>query len=246
MASRQGSLFIPDPPSKFAGIGAIEQWASAHQLFPTIGVDEAGRGPLAGPVVAAAVCFPPAPLPPSLKSLDDSKKLSEKRRRALVEPVKAHALAYGISEVSPKKIDEINILQATFAAMRLAVAQACDMLRAAGYASPHLLIDGSHQIPACSWPQYALVKGDQRSLQIAAASILAKVSRDQKMVALEEEHPGYGFGSHKGYGTRAHLEALERLGPCQEHRRSFRPVREAAARWEKEARDEREERSERS
>ena len=205
-------------------------------------MDEAGRGPLAGPVVAAAVCFPPAPLPPSLKGLDDSKKLSEKRRMGLVEPIKAHALAYAISEVSPEEIDEVNILQATFEAMRVAVAQVCEQLRAAGYSSPHLLIDGSHQIPACSWPQHALVSGDQRSLQIAAASVLAKVSRDQKMTALEEEHPGYGFGSHKGYGTRAHLEALARLGPCQEHRRSFRPVREAAARWETGARDEGEER----
>ncbi|MEE2644242.1 MAG: ribonuclease HII [Myxococcota bacterium] len=246
MASRQGSLFIPDPPPKFEGIGAIERWASAHQLFPTIGVDEAGRGPLAGPVVAAAVCFPPVPLPPSLKSLDDSKRLSEKKRMALLEPIKAHALAYAISEVSPEQIDKVNILQATFEAMRIAVTQACEILRVAGYSSPHLLIDGSHQIPACSWSQHALVSGDQRSLQIAAASILAKVSRDQKMVTLEEEHPGYGFGSHKGYGTRAHLEALDRLGPCQEHRRSFRPVREAAARWEKEARDDREERSKRS
>ena len=223
----QPSLFELPPPT--IELGVIERWASAHALTPAIGVDEAGRGPLAGPVVAAAVSFPEGELPDTLRILNDSKKLSERQRESLWEPICDHALAFSVAEISAARIDEINILQATWEAMRAATRTVTEQLHERELAPRCLFVDGKFPLPAYEGHQYALVKGDQRSLQIAAASVLAKVSRDRILLAWEEEYPGYGFASHKGYGTKAHLAALTALGATPMHRRSFRPVREAIA-----------------
>ncbi len=179
--------------------------------FETIcGVDEAGRGPLAGPVCAAAVILPPHI---QIPGLNDSKKLSDKRRRELYPEICDKAIAYGIAFATEQEIDEINILQATFLAMERALAQL--KLR------PDLaLIDGNRQ-KDFGLPVKTVVKGDSLSANIAAASILAKVTRDDFMVRQAEQFPEYGFEIHKGYGTRAHYAALERLGPCPIHRKTF-------------------------
>ena len=181
---------------------------------PVCGVDEAGRGPLAGPVVAAAVLFhkPRAP-----KGINDSKLLVPEIREALFEAISASA-AVGIGIASVEEIDEINILQATFLAMRRAV-------EALPSVPQHILIDGN-QKPDLGCPATAIVKGDGLSLSIAAASIIAKVTRDRIMRDLDMPHPGYGFARHKGYGTPAHLLAIGRLGPSPVHRRSFSPFRQ--------------------
>lgn len=181
------------------------------------GVDEAGRGPIAGPVVAAAVVLDPATCP---DGLDDSKRLSAERRNELAIAIRACA-AVGIGIIGPREIDDVNILQATMQAMQRAVAD----LRSAPDAA---LIDGN-RAPALACETRTLVKGDQRSLSIAAASIIAKVTRDDLMDAIARDHPGYGFETHRGYPTLAHRRALVALGPCPEHRRSFRPVAEALA-----------------
>lgn len=174
------------------------------------GVDEAGRGPLAGPVCAAAVILP-AHL--EIPGLNDSKKLSDKRRRELFPIIRESALAYGIGFASPEEIDEINILQATFLAMRRALAQLT--------VKPDLaLIDGNRETEF-GVPCKTVIKGDSLSANIAAASVLAKVSRDDLMLKAAEEYPGYGFEIHKGYGTKAHYAALEALGPCAIHRKTF-------------------------
>lgn len=174
------------------------------------GVDEAGRGPLAGPVCAAA-CVLPAGL--VIEGLNDSKKLSEKRREALYETITAQALAWAVCLVDEKTIDEINILQATFRAMRGAVAQ-LDL-------TPELcLVDGNRD-PGLGLPTRTVVKGDASCASVAAASILAKVTRDRLMVQYDAQYPGYGFAVHKGYGTKAHYAAVQRLGLCPIHRRSF-------------------------
>ena len=174
------------------------------------GVDEAGRGPLAGPVCAAAVILPKGLVIPGL---NDSKKLTDKRRRELLPIIKQEALAYGIAFASHEEIDEINILQATFLAMERALAQL--KIR------PDLaLIDGNRQ-KDFGINVETVVKGDSRSANIAAASVLAKVTRDDYMEAMALEYPGYGFEIHKGYGTKAHYEALRNLGPSPIHRRSF-------------------------
>jgi ribonuclease HII len=189
------------------------------------GVDEAGRGPLAGPVVAAAVILDYSA--PSyyaedsiIIELNDSKKLSESKRNILFEIIKQNAISIGIGICNEKIVDEINILQATFLAMKKAV-DSLDI-------TPNcLLIDGnkiipSHYIGNEPFPaQNAIVKGDIKSLSIAAASIIAKVTRDRLMVEYDKEYPGYGFAKHKGYPTKAHYEAIERLGICEIHRRSF-------------------------
>jgi len=181
------------------------------------GVDEAGRGPLAGPVVAAAVMLDPAR---PIEGLTDSKKLSAKRRERFDERIRAEALAFAIARVEPDEIDRINILQASLAAMVRAVA-------ALPVAAQAVRVDGN-RAPDFGVPAEALVGGDALDPAISAASILAKVDRDRLLVAMEDEYPGYGFAAHKGYGTRGHLEALTRLGPCPAHRRSFAPVRAAA------------------
>ena len=174
------------------------------------GVDEAGRGPLAGPVCAAAVILPEHL---HIPGLTDSKKLTDKKRRELFPLIQEQAIAYGIGLASEAEIDEINILQATFLAMR----RALDQLRV----RPELaLIDGNRETDF-GLPVKTVVKGDSLSANIAAASVLAKVTRDNIMVELAENYPEYGFDIHKGYGTKAHYQALRAYGPCPIHRRSF-------------------------
>lgn len=179
------------------------------------GVDEAGVGPLAGPLVAAAVILPPALRP---RGLDDSKKLDEPARDRLVAEVKAGAVAWAVGVASPEEVDRLNPYQAGLLAMRRAVE---------GLAVPpeHLLVD-ARRIPGLAVPQQGIVKGDARSLSIAAASVVAKTTRDAMMVEAEARWPGYGFARHKGYGAPEHLEALRRLGACPIHRRSYAPVAE--------------------
>lgn len=207
---------------------SIDRWAfervcSGEGKLRIAGVDEAGRGPLAGPVVAAAVVFPPSwgveGLPEELHGLNDSKQLSEaKRDRFYVSLMASSAIRYGIGMVEASVIDEINILQATHRAMNLALAQLSPP-------ATHALVDGM-PVRTLSLPQTAIVKGDGLSYSIAAASVLAKVTRDRLMKQHDATWPGYGFAIHKGYPTPQHLEALARLGPCPIHRKSFAPVRD--------------------
>lgn len=178
------------------------------------GIDEVGRGPLAGNVVAAAVILDPNH---PIAGLTDSKALSAKRREALDLLIRENALAYAIAHATPEEIDTLNIYHATHLAMRRAI----DALTPA---AEYLLVDGN-RLPGHALPGQAVVKGDARHDAIAAASILAKVSRDAEMVALDARHPDYGFARHKGYPTKEHLAALDRLGPLPEHRRSFGPVK---------------------
>ena len=236
-------------------IGEVERLAWELGFEHLVGVDEAGRGPWAGPVVAAAVLLPPnAALPPALRSLNDSKQLNEAQREALFEPIISYALATGVGVATPQQIDQVNILQATFYAMRAALCElwqsAPRALHQASSKSPKsalLLIDGKAPLPlqqeeltaeeqlnaevlSClaslnAHPQRSLIKGDARSLSIAAASVLAKVTRDRFMVTEAARFPGYGFERHKGYGTAQHQEALRRLGPCESHRLSFKPIK---------------------
>lgn len=175
------------------------------------GVDEAGRGPLAGPVVAAAVIFSENI---ELEGVDDSKKLSEAKRESLFDLICAKAVSVGVSVLSEKEIDRINILQASLKAMHHAV---CKL-------SPkpeHLLIDGRETVRDWFGNQTAIVKGDQKSYSIAAASIIAKVTRDRLMVQYDKQYPEYGFAKHKGYGTQAHVAAIRKFGRCPIHRSSF-------------------------
>lgn len=174
------------------------------------GVDEAGRGPLAGDVYAAAVILPRGLI---IDGLDDSKKLSEKKREALFDVITENAIAYGIASATPRQIDEMNILNAVMYAMNEAVKK---LSPSADYA----LIDGNIA-RGFSIPCETVIKGDAKSPSIAAASILAKVSRDRECYKLDEKYPEYGFAKHKGYGTKAHMEALFKYGPCPEHRRTF-------------------------
>ena len=174
------------------------------------GIDEAGRGPLAGPVVAAAVILPKDIF---LPFLNDSKKVTEKRRDVLFDEIKQNAIAYGIGIASNTLIDEINILQATYEAMREAV-------NALKKTPDVLLVDAVH-IPDINIKQVGIVKGDAKSVNIAAASILAKVTRDRLMAEYDKIYPEYGFASNKGYGTATHIAALKEIGPCAIHRKSF-------------------------
>ena len=177
-------------------------------------MDEAGRGPLAGPVCAAAVILPPElDVEQTLPGLNDSKKLSDQKRRELFEKIRNCAVAYGIAYASQEEIDEINILQATF----LAMGRAVDSL---GLKPDVALVDGN-RAPELGIPVQTIVKGDSLSASIAAASILAKVSRDDLMLRMAEEYPRYGFEVHKGYGTKRHYAALSQFGPCPIHRRTF-------------------------
>ncbi len=177
------------------------------------GVDEVGRGPLVGAVVTAAVILDPQQ---PIEGLDDSKKLSEKKRRQLAEIIKQRALAYAFGRAEAAEIDTLNILHATLLAMQRAVA--------ALPVAPHLVLVDGHQCPNFAVPAEAVVKGDGTVPAISAASILAKVARDDEMYALHEAHPDYGFDRHKGYPTKAHLSALATHGALPEHRRSFAPV----------------------
>lgn len=192
---------------------------STNSVLLIAGVDEAGRGPLAGPVCAAAVILDPArPIP----GLDDSKRLSQKRREALESAIQAQSLAWSVAWASAAEIDAINILQASLLAMTRAVA-------ALDPRPGRVLVDGNRTLD-CGCPAEAIIGGDGLVPAIGAASILAKVARDRLMRGLDETYPGYGFAIHKGYPTAAHREALRRLGPCPEHRRSFAPVRVLGAR----------------
>jgi ribonuclease HII len=192
-------------------------WREGFELVA--GVDEAGAGPLAGPVVAAAVILPRGA---SITGIDDSKKLSRGKREALEPVVRDCAVAAAIGLSTPAEIDRLNILQASRLAMRRAV-------EALAPAPHHLLVD-ARTVPAVPMPQTPVIHGDSRSQSIAAASILAKVYRDRLMTELAADFPGYGFERHAGYGTREHLDALARLGPAPVHRHSFAPVAAAARR----------------
>ena len=180
------------------------------------GVDEVGRGPLIGPVVAAC-CVLPADF--HLEGLTDSKKLSEKKREKFYDYIKEHALAYGIGEVSPERIDEVNIYQATKEAMYMAIKQVQDQIPL-----EHVLIDAMPlelDIPSAS-----IIKGDAKSISIAAASVLAKVTRDRMMIELDQKYPMYGFASHKGYPTKKHIEAIHQFGLIDGYRKTYGPIKE--------------------
>lgn len=199
----------------------FEREHHARGLIRLAGVDEAGRGPLAGPVVAAAAVLPKewteTGLPESLQRLNDSKKLTEKIREELFAAIHAETkIHFGIGIIDAPVIDEINILQATHRAMNAALAQLSPP-------AAHALVDGL-RVPTLTTPQTAIVKGDAKSFSIAAASILAKVTRDRLMREHDAHWPEYAFAKHKGYGTPAHLAALRAHGPCAIHRQSFAPV----------------------
>ena len=189
-------------------MSVFEKEYSDHQAI--CGIDEVGRGPFAGPVVAGAVILPKNH---PILYLNDSKKLSEKKREELYEVILKEAVATGIGMASPARIDEINILQATYEAMRMAISNLA--------VQPDLLLNDAVTIPEIEIMQIPIIKGDAKSVSIAAASILAKVTRDRLMVEYEKVFPGYDFASNKGYGTKAHIEGLKKLGPTPIHRMSF-------------------------
>ncbi|MGN9173577.1 ribonuclease HII [Lachnospiraceae bacterium HCP1S3_A8] len=196
---------------ELARLEAMREYEDTYDACAYIcGIDEAGRGPLAGPVVAAAAVLPKDC---QIFYLNDSKKLSEKKRDLLFDEIKEKAVAYGIGIVSPQVIDEINILQATYEAMRQAISQLNVI--------PEILLNDAVTIPGVDIMQVPIVKGDAKSVSIAAASILAKVTRDRMMMEYDQIYPEYGFAKHKGYGTAAHIAALKEYGPCPIHRRTF-------------------------
>lgn len=192
-----------------------------HAFDKVAGVDEAGRGPLAGDVVAAAVILDPGN---PIRGINDSKKLTPGRREQVYGQVIEHALCYAVARVSAVEIDAMNILQASLLAMHRAV-------KALGVEPGFVYVDGN-RCPAWSYPSRAVVKGDSLIASVAAASVLAKVERDRDMMILDEQFPEYGFARHKGYPTVLHLEALSRLGPCAAHRRSYRPVADCIRKME--------------
>lgn len=204
---------FPDNPQ--LDMLALEGQALRRGYRRIAGVDEAGRGPLAGPVVAAAVILPEGML---LPEVNDSKQLTEEKREELFDLIHREAVSVGVGIGDHALVDRINILQATLSAMS-------DAVRALSVAPDFILIDGISSIPM-NIPQRTVKKGDSLSLSIAAASIIAKVTRDRMMVAYDAQFPGYGFASHKGYGAASHLAAIAELGPCPIHRRSFSGVKE--------------------
>ena len=208
MDKRLANTCCPEPSPR------EEERASARSIF-IAGVDEAGRGPLAGPLAVAAVILDPAR---PIAGLNDSKQLSEAKREALYPLIIERALAYCIVLVEPEEIDSLNIFHATMTGMRRAIAGLAP-------AAQHALIDGNKLPPDLPCPARAIIGGDALEPAISAASILAKVTRDRLMVQLDALHPGYGFALHKGYPTPGHLASLQRLGPCALHRRSYAPVR---------------------
>ncbi len=192
-------------------IEGLKIYEKQYAAFGNVcGIDEVGRGPLAGPVVAGAVILPPDC---QILYINDSKKLSEKKREELYPIIMEQALAVGIGMASPQRIDEINILQATYEAMRLAIQNLS--------IKPDILLNDAVTIPGVDIRQIPIVKGDAKSISIGAASIIAKVTRDRLMVEYDDLLPEYGFASHKGYGTAAHIAALKAHGPTPIHRRSF-------------------------
>ncbi|ELB2053200.1 TPA: ribonuclease HII [Vibrio parahaemolyticus] len=190
------------------------EYPQGYQLIA--GVDEVGRGPLVGDVVTAAVILDPNN---PIEGLNDSKKLSEKKRLALLPEIKEKALAWAVGRCSPEEIDELNILQATMVAMQRAIAGL--------KVRPDLVLIDGNRCPELSMDSQAVVKGDLRVAEISAASIIAKVVRDQEMEELDKQYPQFGFAKHKGYPTKAHFEAIEQHGVISEHRKSFKPVKKA-------------------
>ena len=196
---------------ELARLAAMREYEDTYAACTYIcGIDEAGRGPLAGPVVAAAAVLQKDC---QILYLNDSKKLSEKKRDLLFDEIKEKAVTYGVGIVSPQMIDEINILQATYEAMRQAISQL--------KVTPEILLNDAVTIPGVDIMQVPIIKGDAKSVSIAAASILAKVTRDRMMAEYDQIYPEYGFAKHKGYGTAAHIAALKEYGPCPIHRRTF-------------------------
>lgn len=190
------------------------EYPQGYQLVA--GVDEVGRGPLVGDVVTAAVILDPNN---PIEGLNDSKKLSEKKRLALLPEIKEKALAWAVGRCSPEEIDELNILQATMVAMQRAIAGL--------QVQPDLALIDGNRCPQLPMDSQAVVKGDLRVAEISAASIIAKVVRDQEMEELDKQYPQFGFAKHKGYPTKAHFEAIEQHGVISEHRKSFKPVKKA-------------------
>lgn len=192
-------------------IDAMKRYEREYETHGLVcGIDEVGRGPLAGPVVAGAVILPKDC---EILYLNDSKQVSEKKREELYDVIMKEAVAVGIGCVSPQRIDEINILQATYEAMRIAIKELGIV--------PDVLLNDAVTIPGVDIMQVPIIKGDAKSVSIAAASIVAKVTRDRMMVVYDEMLPGYGFASHKGYGSKLHIEAIKKLGASEIHRRSF-------------------------
>lgn len=189
----------------------LENLAIADGFKAVCGVDEAGRGPLCGPVCAAAVILDPNT---EIQGVNDSKKLSEKKREALFDVIKEKALAYSVAFATVEEIEEYNILEATFLAMNRAI-------EGLNIKADYALIDGNRIPRNIKIPCETVVKGDAKSLSIAAASILAKVSRDRLLLEYDKQYPQYNFAKHKGYGTKEHIEAIKKYGPCQIHRASF-------------------------
>ncbi|MBO7191554.1 MAG: ribonuclease HII [Elusimicrobiaceae bacterium] len=196
--------------------------AQNYEASLLIGIDEAGRGPLAGPVVACA-CYIPDEVAPSFADVNDSKKLTARKRDQLFERLTHSQVLYGVGFATAAEIDKLNILQATFLAMRRASQKFLNIPQAVA------LIDGPHPVAGLTLRQQPIIDGDAKSLVIAAASIIAKVTRDRYMEQLDKLYPGYNFAGHKGYGTAKHMQALRELGPCKEHRFSFSPVHKLAA-----------------
>lgn len=190
------------------------EYPQGYQLVA--GVDEVGRGPLVGDVVTAAVILDPNN---PIEGLNDSKKLSEKKRLALLPEIKEKALAWAVGRCSPEEVDELNILQATMVAMQRAIAGL--------KVQPDLALIDGNRCPQLPMDSQAVVKGDLRVAEISAASIIAKVVRDQEMEELDKQYPQFGFAKHKGYPTKAHFEAIEQHGVISEHRKSFKPVKKA-------------------
>ncbi|NOZ00902.1 MAG: ribonuclease HII [Deltaproteobacteria bacterium] len=213
---RQGNLWNDGA----YGPGYAEAWARSRGHFPVMGVDEAGRGCLAGPVVAAAVILPDDQ---SINGLDDSKLMTAKARDRVFDKIGDRALAIGVGVVPSSSIDANGILPSTLEAMKAAVDSACTCHEMdVGI----VIVDGTSTIPGVTLPQKSWIKGDHLSLNCAAASVIAKVTRDRLMVEMDVDYPGYGFARHKGYGTREHLDAISRLGPCPIHRMTFAPLKD--------------------
>lgn len=196
---------------ELARLDQMREYERSYPQYTYIcGIDEAGRGPLAGPVVAGAVILPPDC---EILYLNDSKQLSAKRREELYEEIKEKSIAWSVGIASPGLIDEINILQANYVAIRRAIAGL--------NVEPELLLNDAMKIPGVELPQVSIIKGDAKSLSIAAASVMAKVTRDRVMCQYDELYPEYEFASNKGYGSAAHIAAIRKYGPCPIHRRSF-------------------------
>jgi ribonuclease HII len=211
--------------SKQAQLDAIKMSIQCYSLVA--GVDEVGRGPLAGDVVTAAVILDPQK---PILGLADSKKLSEKKRNELAVMIKQNALSWSLGRASVLEIDELNILHATMLAMKRAV-------EGLNIQPEHVLVDGN-RYPIWTYSSHAVIKGDALFPQISAASIIAKVARDGEMIALDKQYPQYGFAAHKGYPTKAHVAALQEHGPLSCYRQSFKPVQSVLALWQGELQDE--------